>query len=33
MFNFLVGLAAVAMILGLAILIAIQNARSREHDL
>ncbi len=33
MFSFLIGLAIAAMILGPAILIAIQNARSREHDL
>jgi hypothetical protein len=33
MFNFLIGLAVAAMILGPAILIAIQNARSRQHDL
>lgn len=33
MFNFLICLAVVAMILGPAVLIAIQNARSRKHDL
>lgn len=33
MFNFLIALAVAAMILGPVILIAIQKARSREHDL
>jgi hypothetical protein len=33
MFNLLIGLAVLALILGPAILVTIQNARSRQRDL